>query len=139
CVALAFVAVDRTSKTMPAQDAVMAKTAASTSDVVAQVSGSAEVSQIARTVSLPASSEVQPAFVNALTLGGAVKNPGSASSLLLTSDSDDTAAQFAWINSMQLAPVQRVSIDEFRFDNAADLRAQDQRYGSPRVPQGQME
>lgn len=139
CVALVFVTANRTSEVAPASELVLASTAPVVNGAIAQAPVSAESLQIARTVALPPSPEVQPAFVNALTLGGAVKSPGSASSLLLTSDTTDAAAQFAWINSMQLAPVQRVPLDEFRFDNRSDLRSQNQPYTAPRVPQGQME
>lgn len=141
CVAFIFVNGDRTADpAAPAPQNTMAQSisaspTAAPDAVLAAASSRSSERTIGRTVTIPQEQEVQPMLVNALTLAG----NSSAGQTSLLSNGEQNAAQFEWIRTMQLAPVQRVSIDEFRFDGRAPAQAGNRPYATPGAQQGAME
>jgi hypothetical protein len=88
--------------------------------VAAAAPASSEPSTIGRVVSMPVSREApQAVLVNAVALTG--QGSAKPSSLFISSESQP-AAQFAWMNDVQLPPVQRVPIEQFRFEGRAPMR-----------------
>lgn len=86
---------------------------------------------IGRTVSMPAATEEPRAvLVNALSLG-ATSTTRTADSNSLFVATDRGATPFEWMRTVQLAPVQRLPIEEFRFDAHAPQSERFYKVGAP--------
>ncbi len=86
---------------------------------------------IARTVSMPVGHrvELQPVLT---TRGLTLANQTAADELAAASDA---AAKFDWIAGLQIAPVQRVHVEDLRFESRSIAPAKTPTFGSPRRPE----
>lgn len=139
CVALVFIVSNEPAEIgagAAQQTVAQQETVTRTEKVAIMPAASPTERRIGRTVTIPETLDAQPTFVNAITLAGKPSSP-SSSSLLLANDPN--GAQFEWINSMQLAPVQRVSIDAFRLEGRTPAPVREQPALAPGSQQGGME
>ena len=97
----------------------------------ASVIGSATRS-FAQTVTVSARrSELKPVFTaSSLTLANPNANDRE---VLPAGEQDASQAQFAWISTVQLSPVQRVPVDAFRFESKTDLKPAQRTFGPGRL------
>lgn len=103
--------------------AVAAMPASQTSGAIAALPAETRVSPAA--VSRGAELGSGPALNGALALGRA---PQAAPSLLLAGDRH--AKQFEWMKTLQLPPVQRVPVEQLRFDAKSPLQSDSRTYDS---------
>ncbi len=73
---------------------------------------------IGRTVSVPAREEPRAVLVSALSLAGV--NDAKPSSLFVAAD--QAGAQFDWMRTLELAPVQQMSDERLRFEGLSGLQ-----------------
>jgi len=113
CLAVIFGLRNRAPSAAPTVNpvAVTAPAAAKEANVMIATTIVPTDREISRTVTVPEPlEESQARVVTALTLTG-IQNQNANKKSLLTGG--DVPAQFAWIQSTQLAPVQRVPLDHF--------------------------
>lgn len=86
---------------------------------------------IARTVTIPVTHrvELQPVLT---TRGLTLANQTSSDEQVAVSDA---TAKFDWIAGLQIAPVQRVQVEDLRFESRSIAPAKGPTFGSPRRPE----
>jgi len=139
CVAL--VLVNRSSQVAPLAESTKAPVAQNSNlsapvidvntEQPALVTGSAPRA-FAQTVTVPARrSELKPVFTaSSLTLANPNANDRE---VLAAAEQDASQAQFDWIRTVQLLPVQRVPVDAFRFESKTELKPVQRTFGPGRL------
>jgi len=120
-----------------AQPALIAPIAAETPAQVQPVSEKIPVSAIARTVTVPVrSNDVRPIFATA-PLVQTITNSDAAA--LVAVAQQNAQAQFEWMKSMQLAPMQAMPSQELRLDPRSPLQPAGRTYTTGRPMQGEVQ
>ncbi len=117
CVAVAFVAFNRATPANPAKVSNGIVREEKVTIPANQVAANTERSLPSSVkVPAPAREDVRLVPVTALSLASANSGPVTER---FVSSADPTAPQFAWMNAVQLAPIQRPALEDFRFDRSA--------------------
>jgi anti-sigma factor RsiW len=128
CVAIVFVSTQQHTQSSQKADIVREVPVAIPSGRVAADSERS----LPRSVSVPvtAHEETQAIPVTALSLA---TNNNATTTERFVSSADQTAPQFAWMSAVQLPPMQRASLEDFRYDSRS--RADARPYARPQPGQ----
>jgi hypothetical protein len=120
-----------------AQPAAVVPVAVETAVQVQPVAGKIPASAIARTVTVPVRrNDVRPIFASAPLVQTITNSDASALSVAVQQDAQ---AQFEWMKSMQLAPMQAMPTQELRLDPRSPLQPAGRTYTTGRQMQGEVQ